>query len=261
MSSAAPATTTLAQRIESRSVSIAIPVYLQSAMGSNGRSKAVEAQVEDPRSPARRGPARRPRPGRVDRRGQREGQRNDDDAFEGTLTNALGVRRLGWSGATRAAQTNRPAATVSAAATPTRKRPRVATTAVRSAAACLCAQSHHTSRPNDSQSRASAPASAAGSEPAARRCRRHRQNDSLNRGDDLAPVAGRQRLTHPRQQPPGYEERVACRADREDPRAGRGSDVHAEDEDQECVDLTVEALPCSMPCCCVSRPIRRPDPA
>ena len=43
MSSAAPATTTLASRgpIESRSVSIAIPVYLQSAMGSNGRSKAV----------------------------------------------------------------------------------------------------------------------------------------------------------------------------------------------------------------------------
>ena len=160
----------------------------------------------------------------------------------GTLTNALGVRRLGWSGATRAAQTSRPAATVSAAATPTRKRPRVATTAVRSAAACLCAQSHHTSRPNDSQSRASAPTR--GSLGQSRRhdvCGRHRQNDPLSRGDDLAPVAGRQRLTHPRQQPPGCEERVACRADREDPRAGRAGDVHAEDEDQEGVDLTVEA--------------------
>ena len=70
---------------------------------------------------------------------------------------------------------------------------------------------------------------------------RDRQNDPLSRSDDLAPVARRQRLTHPRQQPPGCEERVACRADREHPRAGRAGDVHAEDEDQERVDLTVEA--------------------
>jgi hypothetical protein len=72
-------------------------------------------------------------------------------------------------------------------------------------------------------------------------CGRHGQNDPLSRGDDLAPVARRQRLTHPRQQPPGCEERVACRADREDPRAARAGDVHTEDEDQESVDLSVEA--------------------
>ena len=72
-------------------------------------------------------------------------------------------------------------------------------------------------------------------------CSRDRQNDPLSRSDDLAPVARRQRLTHPRQQPPGGEERVACRADREHPRAGRAGDIHAEDEDQERVDLAVEA--------------------
>ena len=72
-------------------------------------------------------------------------------------------------------------------------------------------------------------------------CSRDRQNDPLGHSNDLAPVARRQRLTQPRQQPPGCEERVACRADREYPRAGRASDVHAEDEDQERIDFTVEA--------------------
>ena len=42
------------------------------------------------------------------------------------------------------------------------------------------------------------------------------------------------------QRPPGREERVARRADREHPGAGRAGDVHAEDEDQERVDLAVE---------------------
>ena len=43
MSIAAPATTRFASLdpTESRSVSMPIPVYLQSAMGSNGRSKAA----------------------------------------------------------------------------------------------------------------------------------------------------------------------------------------------------------------------------
>ena len=69
---------------------------------------------------------------------------------------------------------------------------------------------------------------------------RDRQHDPLRRGDDLAPVARRQRRAHPWQRPGGREERVACRADREHPRAGRAGDVHAEDEDQERVDLSVE---------------------
>ena len=71
-------------------------------------------------------------------------------------------------------------------------------------------------------------------------CRRDRQHDPLRRGDDLAPVARRQRLAHPRQQPPGYEEHVAREADREHPGAERAGDVHAEDEDQERIDLGVE---------------------
>ncbi len=68
-----------------------------------------------------------------------------------------------------------------------------------------------------------------------------RQHDPLDRRDDLAPVARRQRVTQPWQQPPGNQEEVAGRADREHPRARRAGDVHAEDEDQERVDLTVEA--------------------
>ena len=70
--------------------------------------------------------------------------------------------------------------------------------------------------------------------------RRDRQGDPLRRGNDLAPVPRRQRLAQPRQQPAGGEEHVARRADREHPPAGRAGDVHAENEDQECIDLTVE---------------------
>ena len=66
------------------------------------------------------------------------------------------------------------------------------------------------------------------------------QHDALRRRDGLAPVARRQRLAHPRKWPLGDEERVTCRADREHPRAARAGDVHAEDEDQERIDLTVE---------------------
>ena len=70
--------------------------------------------------------------------------------------------------------------------------------------------------------------------------RRDRQHDALRRRDGLAPVAPRQRRAHPRERPPGREERVARRADREHPDAGRGGDVHAEGEDQERVDLAVQ---------------------
>ena len=72
-------------------------------------------------------------------------------------------------------------------------------------------------------------------------CSRDHQNNPLSRSDDLAPVARRERLTHPRQHPPRCEKRVARRADRKHPRAGRASDIHTEDEDQERVDLTVKA--------------------
>ena len=102
--------------------------------------------------------------------------------------------------------------------------------------------SHHTSRPNDSASRASATASAS----CVNAERQHvrggdRQHDPLRRGDDLAPVAARQRRAHPRERPAGGEERVARRADREHPGAGGAGDVDAEHEDQERVDLAVEA--------------------
>ena len=70
---------------------------------------------------------------------------------------------------------------------------------------------------------------------------RDRQHDPLRRRDDPAPAAPRQRRAHPRQQPLAGEEQVARRPDREHPRAVRGGDVDAEGEDQERVDLAVEA--------------------
>ena len=72
---------------------------------------------------------------------------------------------------------------------------------------------------------------------------RDRQHDPLCRRDDLAPAARRQRRAHPRQQPLAGEEQVARGPDREHPRAARGGDVDAEGEDQERVDLAVEARP------------------
>jgi hypothetical protein len=56
-------------------------------------------------------------------------------------------------------------------------------------------------------------------------------------------VARRQRLAHPGEQPAGREERVARRADRQHPDSGRGSDLHAEGEDQEGIDLAVHPRP------------------
>ena len=76
--------------------------------------------------------------------------------------------------------------------------------------------SHHTSRPNDSASRTRATTRAALVTAGDRSvCGRDGQDDPLRRGDDLAPVARRQRLAHPRQQPPGGEEqRTAPRRSR-----------------------------------------------
>ena len=66
------------------------------------------------------------------------------------------------------------------------------------------------------------------------------QHDPLRRSHELAPVAGRQLRAHPRQRPSSREEHVPCGADREHPRADGAPDVHAEDQDQERVDLGVE---------------------
>jgi hypothetical protein len=71
--------------------------------------------------------------------------------------------------------------------------------------------------------------------------RGNRQHDPLRRRDELAPAARRQRRAHPGQQPFAGEEEVARDPDREHPRAVRGGDVDAEGEDQEGIDLAVEA--------------------
>ncbi len=158
----------------------------------------------------------------------------------GTRMNALGVSRLGWSGATRAAHASRTARIVSTAAIRARTRARLG------ADARACGGEPVAPQPPDVAAERLGKQGKRGDEGGLGQtqrqdvCGRDRQNDPLSRSDDLAPVARRQRLTHPRQQPPGREERVACRADREHPRAGRAGDIHAEGEDQERVDLPVE---------------------
>ena len=67
------------------------------------------------------------------------------------------------------------------------------------------------------------------------------QHDALRRRHRTAPAAPRQRRAHPRQQPLAGEERVAREADGEHPRAVLPGGVDAEGEDQEGVDLAVEA--------------------
>jgi hypothetical protein len=72
-----------------------------------------------------------------------------------------------------------------------------------------------------------------------RRC--DRQGYSLYCRDRLAPVARRQIRAHPGEQPPGREERVTRHYDREHPDPCRRGDLHAKGENQESVDLAVEA--------------------
>ena len=67
------------------------------------------------------------------------------------------------------------------------------------------------------------------------------QHDALRRRHRTAPAAPRQRRAHPRQQPLAGQERVAREADGEHPRAVLAGGVDAEREDQEGVDLAVEA--------------------
>ena len=104
--------------------------------------------------------------------------------------------------------------------------------------------SHHTHWPIDAVSRASAASEKGlrqrqGQDPGGR----DRQHDPLCRRDDLAPAARRQGRAHPRQEPLAGEEQVARGPDREHPPAALGGDVDAEGEDQERVDLAVEAGP------------------
>ena len=68
----------------------------------------------------------------------------------------------------------------------------------------------------------------------------HGEHDALDRRHRLAPVAPWQPRAHPRQDPRD-EEGVAHQPDREDPDPERPGDQHAEDEDEEGVDLPVEA--------------------
>ena len=70
---------------------------------------------------------------------------------------------------------------------------------------------------------------------------RDREHDALRGRHRLAPVARRHRLLQPRQRPAGGDEQVAGRADDQHPGAGRPRDVDAEHEDEERVDLHVEA--------------------
>ena len=168
----------------------------------------------------------------------------------GTLTNASGVRRFSWSGATRAPHTTsngedrerdgdaRAHASASARLRgrglgPDRRRSTVRGVPV-------APQPPHVAAERLGEQGERGDERGLGQSPRQDVCGRDRQHDPLRRSDDLAPVARRQLLAHPGQQPPGCEERVARRADREHPRAGRAGDVHAEDEDQERVDLTVE---------------------
>ena len=67
------------------------------------------------------------------------------------------------------------------------------------------------------------------------------QHDALHRRDDLAPAPRRQGSAQPGQLPLAGQEQVARRSDQEDPRAERAGDVQAEHEEQERVDLAVEA--------------------
>ena len=67
------------------------------------------------------------------------------------------------------------------------------------------------------------------------------QHDARDRGDDLAPVPGGQRRGQPRDQPARHQQRVAGGADQQHPAAVDPGHVDAEQQDQERVDLAVEA--------------------
>ena len=147
----------------------------------------------------------------------------------GSRTNAPRVRSAGWFGATSAAHTNSRARTVigTAGGRTSRSRRR---------------HSHHVHSPTDAASEASAATRSA--------CVSDRGRTSAAATVSTTPCAAattlRQRrrgsgATHPRQEPLAGEEHVARRPDGEHPRTVDRGDVDAEGEDQERVDLAVEA--------------------
>ena len=154
----------------------------------------------------------------------------------GSRANPPGLTWRGSFGATSAAQTSATARTESATAVP----------ACRAAggAACRRRHSHHGALPH----RHGEPGQRGGQQRLGERVRQHAgrgdgQHDALRGRHDLAPAPRRQRRAHPRQQPLPGEEDVAGGPDREHPRAVGGRDGHAEGEDEERVDLAVEARP------------------
>ena len=139
----------------------------------------------------------------------------------GSLTNARAVKRPGWSGATRAAHTSRKASSVSTTEMATRTGP----CRGRAPAASRSGSGRHLAagrrpvapQPPDVAAERLGEQGERGGEGGAGEGQRQdagcrdRQHDPLRRRDDLAPVAPGQRRAHPRDQPPGDEERVACR--------------------------------------------------
>ena len=102
-------------------------------------------------------------------------------------------------------------------------------------------RSHRMSRPNDQTSRARATATTRRSPGTAAGPRRPAGADALERGDRLAGHARREgALSHGSDAGRG-DEGVPHGADQQHPRAQRHRDVHAEHQDQERVDLHVEA--------------------
>ena len=162
----------------------------------------------------------------------------------GTLANAPGVRRLSWSGATRAAHTTRRARIVSTTSRPARARP-LSRHGLGNRRLWTLRDVPVDPQPPHVVAERRGQQGECGEDDAllerARQdvCSRDGQHDPLRRSDDPAPEARRQRPAHPGIHPPGCEEHVAHRSDREHPGAGGAGDIHAQDCDQERIDLTV----------------------
>ena len=177
--------------------------------------------------------------------GSRTARATTTRSSRGSRANAPRLRRLGWFGATRAAQTSRKARTVSATPMPVRSGPRSGCRRrppAPGARGVAAAPQPPRALADRRRQRGERGAEEGLRERPGQHVRgRDRQHDPLRGRDELAPAAPRQRRAHPRQQPLAGEEQVARRPDREHPRAGRGGDVDAEGQDQERVDLAVEA--------------------
>ena len=161
--------------------------------------------------------------------GQQDGQGDDDEELEREAARTRrAVRRLGWFGATRAAQTSSRARTVSATRDARAQRPALGLTdvALRHLIArgvpaapqpprALADRRRQRGERGDQEGLRERPGQHLGG--------RDRQHDPLRRRDDLAPAARRQRRAHPRQQPlAGEEQRSAPPRSRAPTRRTRG---------------------------------------